>query len=171
MTLLRTSVLRATRALGAGSVVLLLAAVIVVSVGQPAAAATQVLVTFEVAGAQGGGSGGGGGVVTATDLFDAGTEIGVHVGGSDGFNGGGAAGTRWSWRRRRPGAGGGRERLLRCPRAGWDRRDRLRARFRRGSRFRLVQPGVRRFGRLGLVRRRRGKRITRLQRLLPRRRR
>jgi LPXTG-motif cell wall-anchored protein len=74
-------------------VVLLLAAVIVVSVGQPAAAATQVLVTFEVAGAQGGGSGGGGGVVTATDLFDAGTEIGVHVGGSDGFNGGGAAGT------------------------------------------------------------------------------
>jgi hypothetical protein len=49
-------------------------------------------VTFEVAGAQGGGKGGQGAIIQATAELTPGSTVTVTVGGTDGFNGGGAPG-------------------------------------------------------------------------------
>jgi LPXTG-motif cell wall-anchored protein len=84
---------RLVRIVTLGAVGLLLVAAVSVAIGSPASAATAVTVTFEVSGAQGGAGGGGGAIVTGTATLDAGTDVEVYVGGTNGFNGGGAAGT------------------------------------------------------------------------------
>ncbi|MBV9950386.1 MAG: IPT/TIG domain-containing protein [Acidimicrobiia bacterium] len=83
---------RLARIVTLGAVGFLLVAATFVAVGAPASAATAVTVTFEVSGAQGAG-GGLGGTVTGTATLDAGTDIAVYVGGTNGFNGGGDPGT------------------------------------------------------------------------------